>query len=441
MSPRRILVVGSGARELALAWRLAAESGVERVIVAPGNPLMSDVAEVRSDIAAGDHQRLRALCLAEGVELVVVGPEAPLVAGLADVLAQAGISCFGPSAAAARLEGSKAFCRETCRSAGVRMAQGEAFDEPVSAVAYARRLGPPLVVKADGLAAGKGVVICSTIEQAEAQIRAVLLERRFGAASGRVVVERMLTGREASVIALCDGRDCLLLPAARDHKRLLDGDEGPNTGGMGAYSPVPDLGPDELRHVARGVHIPVLAAMAARGTPFKGALFAGLMLTAEGLRLLEFNVRLGDPEAQAILPRLAVPLAPLLAACSQGRLRDAAAAFGVEDELLPELDQASVAVTLAAAGYPDAPRSGDKIEGIEAARSAGALVFGAGLKRRRRGGYATAGGRVLSVVGQGQDVEAAARAAIEAANLIGFRGRQMRRDIGGRQLAVSGVAG
>ena len=429
MTPRRILVVGQGAREHALCWRLSSEPGVERVIAAPGNPLMSDVAEVRSDVPAGDHIRLRELCRTEALELVVVGPEAPLVAGLADVLGQAGIPCFGPSAAAARLEGSKAFCREMCRNAGVRMAQGEAFDDATSAVAYARRLGPPLVVKADGLAAGKGVVICPTIEQAEQAIRAVLLERRFGAAGGRVVVERLLEGREASVIALSDGRDCLLLPAARDHKRLLDGDQGPNTGGMGAYSPLPELGPDELRHVARSVHVPVLAAMAARGAPFRGALFAGLMLTAEGPRLLEFNVRLGDPEAQAILPRLAIPLAPLLAAAAQGRLRDVAGKFGIEDELLPELPEAVVAITLATRGYPDSPRSGDRIEGIDAARSA-ALVLGAGIKRRRLGGFATSGGRVLTVVGRGRDLESAAQVAARAAGLIRFKGRQMRTDIG-----------
>ncbi|HUG48925.1 MAG TPA: phosphoribosylamine--glycine ligase [Candidatus Limnocylindria bacterium] len=432
MTPDTVLVVGSGAREHALAWRLAQDPGVERVIVAPGNPLMSDVAEVRADVPAGDHARLKELCLAERVALTVVGPEAPLVAGLSDVLSQAGIPCFGPSGLAARLEGSKAFCRELCRKAGVRMAQGEAFGDPISAVSYARRLGPPLVVKADGLASGKGVVICHTAEEAEAAIRAALLERRFGAAGGRVVVERMLEGSEASVIALCDGRDCLLLPAARDHKRLLDDDEGPNTGGMGAYSPVPELGPDELRQIGRAVHVPVMAAMAARGAPFRGALFAGLMLTGEGPRLLEFNVRLGDPEAQAILPRLAVPLAPLLLAAARGQLRDVAAKFGVEDELVPARDEATVALTLASRGYPDAPRAGDRVRGIDEARQEGGLVFGGGLRRRRLGGYATAGGRVLSVVGRGPDVRLAAEAAWRAAEEIQFKGRQVRTDIGMR---------
>ncbi len=429
MTPRSILVVGSGGREHALCWRLATEAGVERVLVAPGNPLMADVAEI-VDVAAGDHQALRDLCLREGVELVVVGPEAPLVAGLADVLRHAGISCFGPGASAARLEGSKAFCRELCRAAGVRMAQGEAFDDVAGAVAYARRLGPPLVVKADGLAAGKGVTICPTMDDAEKSIRRSMVERRFGAAGGRVVVERLLDGRELTVIALCDGRDALVLPVARDHKRLLDGDAGPNTGGMGAYSPVPDLGADDVRQIVRSVHMPVLAAMAARGMPFRGALYAGLMLTADGPRLLEFNVRLGDPETQAILPLLAAPLAPLLAAAARGQLLDAAHKFGIDDEFVPVAGGAAVTVTLATAGYPDEPRSGDRIDGIGDALAAGALVFGAGVRRRRLGGYATHGGRVLSVVGRGAGVAEASDMAVRAAGVIRFKGRQMRSDIG-----------
>jgi phosphoribosylamine---glycine ligase len=429
VTPRVILVVGSGAREHALCWRLSSEPGVERVIVAPGSPLMADVAEVR-DVPAGDNAAIRALAQAESVDLVVVGPEAPLVNGLADELAHAGISCFGPTAAAARLEGSKAFCREVCRAAGVRMAQGEAFDDAVSAIAFARRLGAPLVVKADGLAAGKGVVLCATLEDAETAIRAALVERRFGAAGGRVVVERLLEGREVSVIGLCDGRDVLLLPAARDHKRLRDGDDGPNTGGMGAYSPVSDVTRQDLAEIARSVHVPVLAAMAARGMPFRGALYAGLMLTNDGPRLLEFNVRLGDPEAQAIVPRLNVALGPLLAAAAAGRLLDATRKFGIDDGLVPTTDEATVALTLAAAGYPDAPRAGDRIDGIELARAEGALVFGAGVKRRLRGGYATAGGRVLSVVGRGSSVSEASAVAMQAASKIVFKGRQMRTDIG-----------
>jgi phosphoribosylamine--glycine ligase len=432
MTPRRILVVGSGGREHALCWRLATEAGVERVIVAPGNPLMDDVADVRSDVSLADQAGLLALVQQLEVELVVVGPEAPLVAGLADALTAAGIACFGPSAAAAALEGSKAFCRQVSEAAGVAMADGRAFDDVAPAVGFARSLGAPLVVKADGLAAGKGVVIAATLDEAEAHIRAAIENRRFGQAGRRVVVERFLEGAEASVIALCDGELAVALPAARDHKRLADGDTGPNTGGMGAYSPLPDLDEAAAEEILATVHRPVLAELALRGTPFRGALYAGLMLTADGPRLLEFNVRLGDPEAQAILPRLASPLAPLLTAAAGGKLSGAG-------PWLPEEANASVAVTLATAGYPVSPRAGDPISGIEAARAAGALVFGAGVRRDEQGSLVTSGGRVLTVVGTGREIEDAARMAYGATDLISFAGRQIRNDIGRRVQAPVGA--
>jgi phosphoribosylamine--glycine ligase len=422
VSGLRVLVVGSGAREHAVAWRLASEPGVGRVIVAPGNTLMGDVAEARPEVRADDFDALLRLCHDEHVELVVVGPEAPLVDGLADRLANAGVACFGPSAAAARLEGSKAFAREVCRAAGVPMAIGRAFAGARGAIEYAETLGLPIVVKADGLAAGKGVTICATFGEAERAIREALEEHRFGAAGATVVVERWLTGREASVIALCDGTTARLLPAARDHKRLLDGDRGPNTGGMGAYSPLPDLDDARLAGLVTRVFEPVLAHMAERATPFRGALFAGLMLTADGPRVLEFNARLGDPETQAILPRLAQPLAPLVLAAAQGSL----AGFGP----IAATPDATVSLTLAADGYPAAPRNGDEIRGIEEACAAGALVFGAGVARDSKGVLVTAGGRVLSVVGRGGDVDQAAGAAYEAAERISFAGMTARRDIG-----------
>jgi phosphoribosylamine--glycine ligase len=437
MTPRRILVVGSGAREHALCWRLASEPGVERVIVAPGNALMADVAEVRDRVAVSDLAGLVALAARERVDLVVVGPEAPLVAGLADSLAEAGIRCFGPSAAASRLEGSKTFCREICAAAGVPMAEGRAFDDVDSALAFAERLGLPVVVKADGLAAGKGVAVCETLGDVESHLREAIEFGRFGVAGRRLVVESWLEGAEASVIALCDGAVAAILPAARDHKRLLDGDEGPNTGGMGAYSPVADLGAAELTTMADEIFRPVLAEMTRRGHAFRGALFAGLMLTADGPRLLEFNARLGDPETQAILPRLAVPIAPLLAACAEWRLADEAHAAGF-DTLVPALPEAAVALTLAADGYPGTPRTADPIDGIDAARAAGALVFGAGVRRQGQDAVLTAGGRVLTVVGRGSDVASAADAAYAAAERITFDGRVMRRDIG---RAVAEVAG
>jgi phosphoribosylamine--glycine ligase len=412
----RVLIVGSGAREHALAWRIASEAGVERLIVAPGNPLMSAVADVRADVRADDFDGLLALCAAERVDLVVVGPEAPLVAGLADRLGAVGVACFGPSAAAARLEGSKSFAREVCRAAGVPMAAGRGFASERGAIEYAAEAGLPLVVKADGLAAGKGVTICATLAEAERAIR-VAFE------SGQtVVIERFLSGREASVIAICDGTSAVALPAARDHKRLLEGDRGPNTGGMGAYSPLPEVDDARLAEIVATVIEPVLAHMAQRGTPFRGALFAGLMLTDEGPRVLEFNARFGDPETQAILPRIVAPLTPLLMAAATGSL----AGFGP----LTTTSDATVALTLAAEGYPTTPRNGDEIRGIEEARHSGALVFGAGVGLSQDGALVTAGGRVLTVVGRGNDAAHAADAAYEAAASIEFAGKVVRRDIG-----------
>jgi phosphoribosylamine--glycine ligase len=422
MDGRRVLVIGSGAREHALCWRLATD-GVEGVFAAPGNALMTDYAEVRSEVGLDNHDGLIAHALAERVDLVIVGPEAPLVTGLADKMVAAGIPCFGPSAAAARLEGSKAFAREVCRESGVRMAAGAAFERVDGALAYAESLGAPVVVKADGLAAGKGVAICESLFEAESHIRDAIEGGAFGAAGRVVVVEEYLIGVEASVIAICDGEDAVILPAARDHKRLLDGDAGPNTGGMGAFSPVTELDDAALLGLRAGVFRPVLAEMRRRGTPFRGALFAGLMLTSDGPRVLEFNCRFGDPETQAILPRLGVPLLPLLLAAAFGRLP-------AGRHLVESTRGATIALTLAAQGYPQAPRSRDPIDGIEEARTRGALVFGAGVRGDELGRLVTSGGRVLTVVGRGADVGEAADAAYEAAEMISFDGQQMRRDVG-----------
>lgn len=422
MTGLRVLVVGAGARQHVLCWKLVSEPGVERVIVASGNPLMSDVAKVRADVSGDDPDAIVALALAERVDLVLVGPEDPLVAGIADRLAAAGVPCFGPTAAAARLEGSKAFAREVCDAAGVAMAKGRAFEDAASAMAFAVSLGGRVVVKADGLAEGKGVVMCADRAAAEAAIRASLLEGRFGAAGRRVVVEDWLDGSEASVFALCDGERYALLPAARDHKRLGDGDTGPNTGGMGAYSPVAGLDDAALAAIGRSVVAPVLAEMARRGTPFRGALFCGLMLTPNGPRVLEFNVRLGDPETQAIMPRVDVGLGALMLDCAQGRLT----ATGV----LPAHPDASVALFLVADGYPDAGRRGDPITGIDAARTTGALVFGAGVTLGAGRQLVTARGRVLTVVGRGTTVGKAADVAYAAASLIQYEGKWFRRDIG-----------
>jgi phosphoribosylamine--glycine ligase len=373
---------------------------------------------------------------ATSVELVVVGPEAPLSVGVADALRAAGIPVFGPDRAAARLETSKAFCHEVAAAAGVRTARSRAFagDEEAAALAFVRELGTDgtgVVLKADGLAAGKGVIVTESPEQALELAPSFLVGRP--ADSPALVVEERLSGPEASVIAVCDGVRAVALPAARDHKRLCDGDRGPNTGGMGAYSPLPDLDDATVERVLDTVHRPILAEMARRGTPFRGFLYAGLMLTADGPALLECNARLGDPEAQVMLPRLAVALGPVLLAAARGRLPDDLPAR------LPALPGAAVGVVLAAKGYPGDPRRGDPIGGLDAARAQGALVFHAGTVGRPGGGFGTNGGRVLTVVGRGPDLAAARDAAEAAADAIRWDGMQRRRDIAADLPRPSGI--
>ena len=427
--PTRILLVGGGAREHALAWKLAHEPGVNAVVVAPGSDGIAEEPRVRCvpGIDPLDGTALVALARREAIELAVIGPEAPLAAGVADELRAAGVQVFGPSAAAARIEASKAFCREIATAAAVPMARGRAFDSATAADArdYARELaaGGGVVVKADGLAAGKGVTVCDRADEAEVAMEAI---------DGPLVFEERLRGPEASVIALCDGLDALALPISRDHKRLLDGDAGPNTGGMGAFSPVPDIPDTRADAILDAFHRPVLAELARRGTPFVGALYAGLILTDDGPRLLEFNARFGDPETQVILPRLAAALGPLLLASARGELLAAARPLGLAGARLPTLPGSMYGIVLAADGYPAAPRSGDRIAGIEQARAAGALVFHAGTRRTADGEWETAGGRVLTVVANGRD------AAELAADAITWPGMQRRRDIGA--VASAGVA-
>jgi phosphoribosylamine--glycine ligase len=426
--PTRILVVGSGGREHALAWKLSAEPGVNTVFAAPGSDAIAEEPRVRRlpDVDALDGASIVKAARTVAAELVVIGPEAPLAAGIADACRTAGIPVFGPNAAAARIESSKAFCHKIAASAGVPMARSGAFDSAAEASAFGRELaadGHGVVVKADGLAAGKGVTVCDGPDEAMGAIEAA-------ARAGTVVVEERLQGREASLIALCDGRDALALPIARDHKRLGDGDTGPNTGGMGAYSPLSDLPDAEADDLVARFHRPILAELARRGTLFQGALYAGLMLTAEGPVLLECNARFGDPETQAILPRLAAPLGPLLLAAANGRLLEAARPLGLSGVRLPVVPMTTVAVVLAAPGYPEAPRSGLAIEGVDRARSTGALVFHSGTTRDESGAYVTAGGRILTVVGRGSDPSTAREQAEAAADLISFEGIQRRHDIG-----------
>jgi phosphoribosylamine--glycine ligase len=428
--PTRILVVGGGAREHALAWKLSGEPGVNLVVVAPGSDAIEELPRVRCvNVPTADHAAIVALARANAVELVVVGPEQPLADGLADVLRAAGVPTFGPSAAAARIESSKAFCHEIATAAGVHMAEVSvcrSVREAMAAAGAFAASGRGFVIKEDGLAAGKGVSV-----HAPEDIDSVepYLERLLGAGPNRVIlIEERLVGREASVIAISDGRDVVALPAARDHKRLRDGDDGPNTGGMGAYSPLADVPESLLLEVLQQVHRPILVELARRGTPFVGALYAGLMLTAEGPALLECNARFGDPETQVVLPRLAIALGPLLLAAARGGLGPAAAALGVSG-IAPVIPGAAVGIVLAGGAYPAASVRGDRIDGLEAATASGALVFHAGTRRRDDGVFETNGGRILTVVERGSNLTEARAATERAADAISFDGAQRRHDI------------
>lgn len=413
----RVLVVGSGGREHALVWAIAASPLATKVYAAPGNPGTGTLAE-NVPIGAMDIAGLVRFARDQAIDLVVPGPEAPLVAGLADALAEAGIACCGPTRAAAQLEGSKAFTKELCDEAGIPTALWERFDDPAAAIEFVRRRGAPIVVKADGLASGKGVVVAQTEAEAEAAVRSMMEESRFGEAGATVVVEECMTGPECSLFALCDGPDAVFLGLARDHKRVGDGDRGPNTGGMGAFSPVPGIDPAPLMD---GFIRPALAAMVARGTPFRGILFAGLMLTASGPRLVEYNVRFGDPECQAILPRLRSDLLPGLIAACEGELSRFDLRFR---------DDACVSIVMAARGYPDAPVPGSVIDGLEAAAAVpGALVFEAAT-RIEDGRLLADGGRVLTLCATGPTIEAARATAYAAIDHVIWPEGFCRRDIG-----------
>ena len=414
---RKVAVIGSGAREHALVRALlrGGESEPREVVAIPGNAGIAR--EARCVPSGGGAEALARATIAEKPDLAIVGPEAPLAEGLADRLAAAGIPCFGPSAAAARIESSKAFAKEVMDKASVRTAGAAVFDDPASAKRHARG---PCVVKLDGLAAGKGVVVCDDAAQA-----ALAVDELWSTGS-RLLVEDRLEGRELSVIAVCDGERAVPLPSARDHKRLLDGDQGPNTGGMGAICSPPDATPAIVEEVLRTVIDPVLREMARRGTPFVGALYAGLMLTRDGPSVLEFNCRLGDPEAQAILIRLRSDPLPLFAAAAKRDLS------GVRPSWDP---RTAVAVVIAAAGYPGTPRAGDEIRGLDALASdeAGDLwVLHAGT-RAQDGRIVTAGGRVLTVAALGDGPREARRRAYQAAARIELAGAQMRRDIAGTE--------
>jgi phosphoribosylamine--glycine ligase len=425
----RVLVLGSGAREHTLVARLAADPGVDALVAAPGNPGMARLADLfPADLT--DPAALAALARRVDAGLTVVGPEQPLSVGVVDRFAGEGLAIVGPTAAAARLESSKAFAKAFMARHGVPTARHRtcaSYDEAIDVV-RSGALGMPVVLKADGLAAGKGVVVAPDLESAEAAVAAAMRDRRFGSAGECLVIEECLAGPEVSCFVLTDGERALLLGSAQDHKRIFDDDRGPNTGGMGAFAPSPLMDAALEARVARDIVDPVLAGMRAEGHPYRGFLYVGLMLTADGPKVIEFNVRLGDPEAQVVLPLVADPLLPLLHAAAAGAMGQARCT---------PVHSCRVGVVLASRGYPDAVQAGQHIEGIEAAeRVEGVTVYHAGTAMRD-GRLVTAGGRVLTVVGAAATFREAIDRAYAGVARIRFDGMQYRKDIGARALAQS----
>ena len=424
----KVLIVGGGGREHALAWRFKQDDPTITLFAAPGNAGIAAVATC-VPISATDLDALTAFARREGVALTVVGPEAPLAAGIVDRFRADGLAIFGPTRQAAQIETSKSFAKQLMVEAGVPTARALTFTEPHRARGAVREIGAPVVIKASGLAAGKGVMVCETLNDADRAIDSMLVERTFGVAGSEVLVEEFMEGEELSVFALTNGEWLAVLPAAQDHKRLLAGDRGPNTGGMGAYAPVSLAQPEIYEEVTRTILRPTVDALRARGAPFTGLLYAGLMLTRDGPKVVEFNCRFGDPETEAILPILGASpsLFELMLAVAHDESRaegdlDATAARGC-----------AVTTVVASAGYPDAPRAGDVI-GIPDAPD-GVLVFHAGTKRRDDGALLTSGGRVLAVTGVAPGFEEAQARSRRFAEAVAFDGKQFRADIGWRELA------
>ncbi len=421
----KVLVIGSGAREHALAWAIRRSPSVTSVFVAPGNAgtalLARNVAIQGSDIPA-----LIEFARREEVALTVVGPEGPLMLGVVDRFREAGLAIYGPTAAAAQLEGSKAFSKNFMQRHGIPTAQFSVFDEPGPAKEYARALGAPVVVKADGLAAGKGVVVAATLDEAERAIDDMLLAKKFGASGSRVVVEEFLEGEEVSVHAICAGDNGVVLPSSQDHKRAFDGDCGPNTGGMGAIAPVPWVSDTDLEHVRKNVILPVLAGMRKEGAPFTGTLYAGLMWAAHGPKVLEFNVRFGDPETEALVPLLAGDVASLLLDAANGKLP-----ARVETRA-----GSAAAIVIAARGYPDQPETGVPVDGLDEIPGDAVAVFHGGT-RAEGTGTLSSGGRILTVSAWSDDLSRALENAYAALGRIRIAGSFFRSDIGRRHLGAN----
>ena len=418
-----VLLIGSGGREHALAWKLAQSPMLDRLFAAPGNPGIAEHAEIVA-LDPADHGAVTGFCRGHDVGLVVIGPEGPLVDGLGDSLRAAGFAVFGPDRAAARIEGSKGFTKDLCARAGIPTAGYVRASSKSAAMAALQRFGLPVVIKADGLAAGKGVIIAESADEA-AQAVETMFEGAFGDAGAEVVVEQYLTGEEVSFFALADGETVVPFGSAQDHKRVGDGDTGPNTGGMGAYSPASILTPALEAQVMERIVRPTVRAMAEAGTPYSGVLYAGLMLTSEGPSLIEYNARFGDPECQVLMPRLESDLLALMLATAQGRLAEAPPPAFAPD--------VAVTVVMAANGYPGTPEKGGTIDRLDAAAAGGALVFHAGTARDGPRLVAS-GGRVLAVTARGDSVAAARAAAYAAVDAIDFPSGFCRRDIGWREI-------
>jgi len=425
----RILVVGSGGREHALCWAIAASPLCDALLCAPGNAGIAEVATCLP-VAADALDAIVSLARDERIDLVVVGPEGPLVAGLADKLRAAGLRTFGPSVAAARLEGSKGFMKDLCARHGIPTAAYRRFRDAATARAFVRERGAPIVVKADGLAAGKGVVVAATLDEALAAVDAAMVGGAFGAAGAELVIEDFLDGEEASFFALSDGENVLPLAAAQDHKQVGDGDTGPNTGGMGAYSPTPAVDAAMQARIMDEIIEPTIRAMRQEGAPFAGVLFAGLMIGRAGPRLIEFNVRFGDPECQVLMPRLRSDIVPALLACAEG---------GLKHVDLRWQDETALTVVMAANGYPGSYATGSEIGGLDrAAAVEGVTVFHAGTAAKD-GRIVATGGRVLGVTALGRDVAEARQRAYAAVERIDWPGGFCRSDIGWRALARAGA--
>lgn len=422
----KILIVGSGGREHALGWKLAQSPLVTNIVAAPGNPGLAKIGRC-VNVAVTDAAELAALAARESIDLVVIGPESALEVGLADRLEALGIPCFGPSQKAAQLETSKAFTKDFCARHAIPTADFQVFDDAVRAKAYLADREPPFVIKADGLAAGKGVVIAETRREADEAIDQILFLRKFGTAGQRIVIEDFLPGEEASLFALCDGETAVFLGAAQDHKRAFDGDKGPNTGGMGAYSPAPVVTDAVIAHAMEHIFLPTVRGMKAEGAPFKGVLFAGVMVSPAGPKLIEFNTRFGDPECQTLMRRLDGDLAPVLLAAAKGDIGSVPAlAFD---------PRPAVTVVLAAQGYPETPLSGSIIRGLTATEGLeGVEIFHAGTRLDEDGVLRAAGGRVLNVTATGANLRAAITRAYEGVAAIDWPGGFHRTDIGWRAL-------